>query len=426
MYGLKKRILTKSFLISNIIIGVLILALTLVPSFINLANNNTEPVSNEVTGEVYYHINEADQEYFDEIIKHAKEQTEKNQFVWKVETKKATFDANQYYADEKYEKSVLVVFVKTNDKYSINYYDYNANTQLSSVLQTSLVELNRIIYQKETNTSYDKIENTTVIPIENENQSKKEIEKVVGSAVSSILIVPMFILVIMGIQFIGTDIIEEKSTKAIEVIIASVPPKTHFYSKIASTISFLAIQLLIILSFSMLGILINSLIGNATNSGISWGQILGDKTQMIAVTILLTILFALLGTLLYLIFGAFLASVAVNQEDYQQVQSPIMMILMIGYFVSIAANSINLPILTKILAYIPFTSALTAPGAYFSGTIGIVDVVISIIILIVTVILVTYILAPIYKASILSYDDGKLFKRIKKIIKSSRTMKVKK
>ena len=62
------------------------------------------------------------------------------------------------------------------------------------------------------------------------------------SSMTSILILPLFILIVMATQFVGVDIIEEKSTKAIETIIASVPSKTHFISKITASILFVIIQ----------------------------------------------------------------------------------------------------------------------------------------------------------------------------------------
>ena len=51
------------------------------------------------------------------------------------------------------------------------------------------------------------------------------------AAIAPIFVVPLFIIITFGLQMIGTEIIEEKRAKAIEIIIASVPPKTHFVAK---------------------------------------------------------------------------------------------------------------------------------------------------------------------------------------------------
>ena len=67
-----------------------------------------------------------------------------------------------------------------------------------------------------------------VLPPDYENPE----ESMMISSLMSFLALPMFLLVIMATQFVGVDIIEEKSTKAIETIISSVPANIHFYSKL--------------------------------------------------------------------------------------------------------------------------------------------------------------------------------------------------
>jgi ABC-2 type transport system permease protein len=76
----------------------------------------------------------------------------------------------------------------------------------------------------------------------------------------------------------------------------------------------------------------------------------------------------------------------------------------------------------KILAYIPLFSPIVVPTLYMSGVLSVIDVVISFLILIGSTIGMYYLLAPVYKASILSYDQSPFSQRIKKMFKRSKAM----
>ena len=426
--GVEKRVKTKAFIVSNIVMAIILIALSLIPTFISLFDSgNTLPEEKIVVGDIYY-IDQTTQtnNVFTIFLDYTKEQANLLEATWESESQLYTKDPSTYYSDIEHKNSILIVFKEKNGHITVDYYSYAENSLLDMLAKQSILELNRLIYlQNNTDVDLSDIANTPITQVPNEEAIANEVQSAINSGISSILIVPLFILVVMGIQFIGTDIIEEKSTKAIEVIIASVPPRTHFFAKITSTISFLGLQLLLYIIYGLVGVLLNNII-LGSNGGGSWTALLGDSTSLVGMTVLIALVVSLVGTLLYLVIAAFFASVAVNQEDFQQIQSPMMIVLMIGYFASIFANAANSTTLIRVLSYIPFTSPMVTAGAYFSGHIYGWEVIISVIILLITVFLVALMLAPIYRASILSYDEGKLFKRIKKIIKSSKTSKKKK
>ena len=426
--GIEKRVKTKAFVISNIIMAIVLIAVSLIPTFVSMFDSgNALPEEKIVAGDIYY-IDQTTQtsDVFTIFLDYTKEQANLLEARWESEAQIYTEDPSTYYSNIEHKNSILIVFKETNGHITVDYYSYAENSLLDMLAKQSILELNRLIYlQNNTDVDLSDIANTPITQVPNEEAIANEVQSAINSSISSILIIPLFILVTMGIQFIGTDIIEEKSTKAIEVIIASVPPKTHFFAKITSTISFLGLQLLLYIIYGLVGVLLNNII-LGSNGGGSWTALLGDSTSLVGMTVLIALVVSLVGTLLYLVISAFFASVAVNQEDFQQVQSPMMIVLMIGYFASIFANAANSATLIRVLSYIPFTSPMVTAGAYFSGHIYGWEVIISVVILLITVFLVALILAPIYRASILSYDEGKLFKRIKKIIKSSKTNKKKK
>src|SRR5574344_652817 len=63
----------------------------------------------------------------------------------------------------------------------------------------------------------------------NEND---ELMKIIGTVLTLVFILPIFMLIISVVQMIGAEINEEKSSKGMEIIISSVSPQTHFLSKL--------------------------------------------------------------------------------------------------------------------------------------------------------------------------------------------------
>jgi ABC-2 type transport system permease protein len=126
----------------------------------------------------------------------------------------------------------------------------------------------------------------------------------------------------------------------------------------------------------------------------------------------LTIILFILSFLAYSLLAGILASMTTNMEDYQQIQAPIMIICLLGYYLSILAALFEGSIFIKIASYIPFISALLAPPLLVIGQIGILDISISIIVLIIFNYLLLKYGLKVYKVGILNYSTSKLWTKI--------------
>jgi len=104
-------------------------------------------------------------------------------------------------------------------------------------------------------------------------------------------------------------------------------------------------------------------------------------------------------------------------EDFQQLQTPIMVISLIGYFLSMAAGIFEGSLFIRIMSYIPFISSMLAPALLMLGQISIIDVVISIVLLIITNYLLIKYGLKIYKVGILNYSSNNLWKKMFHAIK---------
>lgn len=413
-YGLKKRIFTKAFVISNVIVGLIVLGITLLPMIISSFTSEPETYHGTiwVLNQSEYDVDQI----FDDL--YPNNGPIENEVIFELVTDETYMET--FYDLEEAADAMIVVEV-VDEIVMIRLYNRSLDYASSLFIQDGLRNLQRLIYAQETNIDPGLVADTPTIIVANPHATD-DTQMAIATTISTFLIIPLFILITTGVQFIGSEIIEEKSTKAIEIIIASVPPRTHFIAKISSIILFLLLQMLLYASFAILGVIINDALAGG-GSGATWDIFLGGMGSLILETLVITFIVSILGSLLYLVIGAFIASLAINMEDYQQIQTPVMSILMLSYFGSIMASTMGSGVLLNILLYIPFASPMVIPASFLGGFIGWLEVLLSMGVLMLSIVLVVLLFAPAYRGSILSYDQSKLFKRIKNSFRQAKALK---
>ena len=247
------------------------------------------------------------------------------------------------------------------------------------------------------------------------------------SSIMQVLTLPIFMLIMFLIQMIGAEVNEEKSTKSMEIIISNVSPKTHFMSKVLSSNAFVFIQGLLLISFAFIGLGLRLLIsGGNLLGGIKLdGEIqslvnslpLDNIMNTLGMMIPILIVMLILTFIAYSLLAGILASMTTNQEDFQQLQTPIVVISLIGFYLSMMSGVFKGSLFIKIMSYIPLISSMLAPTLYVLGEITIYDLIISIVLLIGLIYLLIEYGLRIYKAGILNYSGVGLWKKMLKAIK---------
>lgn len=432
--SIKKKVCTKSFKIINLILLIIIVGLINLDSIVKLFGGDFEDkinvyvidnvgIYNELEATLNSGYKDILESYNTEIkkadktIEELKEDVIKDKTndviinLTKVENKSLDkmFDA-EVISYEKMDKLLYQDIINAINTTKSNMALKEAN--ISSELLTSIynpVEINRIYLNEDIN----------------ENQ---ELIEMIGNVIIIVFIVPFFILILLIVQMIGAEINEEKSTKSMEVIISSVSPQVHFMSKLISANVFAIFQGLLLIVYSVIGIVIRLLTSN-NMAGVVGTSEVGKITEYInmftsselATTILnglpFFIILMLLSFFAYSLFIGVLASMTTNMEDYNQIQTPVMVFLMVGYYLAIYASVYQGAIFIKIAAFIPFISGILAPVLYTLGEMTILDLIISIGLLGGTCALLYKYGLRIYKAGILNYSSSKLWKKIFKSLK---------
>ena len=423
--SLKRKINTKWFLIANIIFAILIIGLLNIDTVISFfggdfdetqmvyVKDNTNKTYDilKVQNDSYKNLTDEDENAFklektnktsEEIFK-----DKKNKDVWYL-----TIDIDT----DNYIKATL-----TSDGY--------INTTSYAGISTIINNTKTIIAMEESNISSEelaKISSPVTLERKILDESKKgedENMQMIMSTVFPILILPFFALTMFLVQMVGAEINDEKTTRGMEIIISNVSPKTHLFSKVIASNLFVLLQAALLIIFAIIGFVIRGLVGSSS-SGFNINEILKPLLESNIISNLvyiipLTLVLMVLTFIAYALLAGILASMTTNIEDFQQMQMPIVIISLIGYYLAMMASMFEGSIFIKVLSFIPFISAILAPSLLVLGQIGIFEVIIAIILLVITIWALLKYGMRIYKVGILNYSSKDLWKKMFKALKEN-------
>ena len=421
-----KKIKSKWFLIVNILLLVVIVGIVNVDSIIKAFGGDFNDTNEIVV------LDKTDMSY-DLFEKNLKSYNETLDMKYTFDISKTIKTEEEIKKEIKDTDKVLIVLENSDTSYlkasiiSDSYIDtmyyqllYQALSTTKTEVAFSLTDTNKDELLKLTsNISVDRI-----LLSDDKNTEEENMEMIMGTVFPTVIL-PFFILVVFLVQMIGAEINEEKQTRSMEVIISNVSPKAHFFSKVIASNGFVLLQGLLLISYGILALVIRNYTGISSASSITsqisdvWNSLVASGfVDKLTYIIPLTLILMVLSFLTYSLVAGILASMTVSMEDYQQIQAPIMMICLAGYYLAIMAGMFQGSTLIRILSYVPFLSCLLSPALLVIGQIGIFDVVISIIILcIFNYILIRYGL-KIYKIGILNYSTDKMWSKLLKAVRS--------
>ncbi len=416
----KKKAGSKWFIGINILLAILIIALININSIIAFFGGDFNETTNIIV------LDQTDVSY--PILKEAMTTIIKEEELENINIKESDKTEKKLTKDLKDSEVVVVLNNDTtsyvtakiisNEKIDNTTYQYIAQALNTTKTTVGLIK---------TNTDPNLL-NELSTPIEtervvlNEEKSVDENMEMIMGTVFPTLILPFFMLIIFLVQMIGGEICEEKTTKSMEIIISNVSPKTHLFSKVLASNIFIILQGLLLVVYAVIGVLISTKgqgieMTSEMTGIISTIKETGMLNQLISL-IPATLILMVLSFIAYSLIAGILASMTTNMEDFSQIQTPIMLVLLAGYYLAIMAGMFDGSTLIKILSYLPFLSCLISPSLYMIGQITMVDVIISIIILILFIIAMTKYGLRVYKVGILNYSNEKIWTRFLKALKS--------
>ena len=422
--SLRKKFKTKWFVITNIILAVAIVLLLNINSIVSFFGGDFD----SKTSIIVVDNNTNSYDLFEKNIEsYASSLNDEDMKI----TVKKTDKTSKELKDDLKDDEILVELTSDNTEYlkakvtsneKIDTLTYQVISQsLNSTKTTIGMAINNIDATTLNNISSPVTIDRVVL---NEDNNVDENMGLIMSSVFPTIILPFFMLTMILIQMVGGEICEEKTTRSMEIIISNVSPKQHLMSKILASNIFVIVQGLLLVVYTVIGLLIST---NMLSSGMSLPSevtsifdslVSSGFIEKLIYVIPLTLILIVLSFLAYSIVAGILASMTVNMEDFSQLQTPLVFISLGGYYLAMMAGMFNGSLLIRILSYVPFLSSFVSPSLYMMGEIGLIDIVISIVILVLFIYLILHFGIKVYKVGILNYSNEKVWSKFFKAFKS--------
>ncbi len=200
------------------------------------------------------------------------------------------------------------------------------------------------------------------------------------------LIIVMFTVITFAAQ-VGSRVTEEKSSRVVELILASVRPLDFLAGKLLGTVIFGFLATAMLLAVGGIGLKVSGLIDDVE---VDWSVL-----PILLVAWLLSMLF----------FGGLYAAAGAmvqRTEDLQSTQMPILILLMACVYISSFGWSNTDSTFMQVMSWIPPFSIFSAPLTYAAGDFTAIQLAGSFALAAVTTVLVVWGAAGIYKRTILN------------------------
>ncbi|MFI5258753.1 MAG: ABC transporter permease [Candidatus Limnocylindrales bacterium] len=257
----------------------------------------------------------------------------------------------------------------------------------------------------------------TVAPVSAASAGTKSISNEVSvTLLSTGLIVLIFMAIITYGVWVAMSVAEEKGSRVMELMLNATTPLQMLAGKVIGNGAAGLTQYAIILAAVVGGLLAQGPIHKlvlGTNADAAFGGL--DPAVLGAFVILFV-----LGFLLYSLLYAALGSLVSRQEDVQSATSPLMMLIMVGYFMSVFGLQAIDDTWVKVASFVPFFSPYLMLARVSSGHVELWEFGLAVLLLAVATVVALFVAARIYSAGVLLYGQRVSLRQILKAARVSR------
>ncbi len=230
------------------------------------------------------------------------------------------------------------------------------------------------------------------------------------NAARGLVYVILFVIyfgVITYAGMIASEVAGEKTSRVMEILVSSVSPVQQMFGKIAG---------IALLSLTQIGVFLIagyiSLKKAMSDMPEGFSSFLGFDDLSVSVLVY-AVVFAMLGYLLYATLAAFLGSLVSRVEDVQQMISPMVWLVVIGFMMAMFGLSTPEAGFVKVTSFIPPFTPMLMFLRVGMVEVPVWEVALSIGLLVATIIAVALFGARVYRGGVLMYGQGSSFKNIK-------------
>ena len=234
----------------------------------------------------------------------------------------------------------------------------------------------------------------------------KENKKIVQTIAAAGLGFFLYMILITYASVTAQEVASEKGTKIMEVVFSSIRASHYFYARMLALLLVILTHIGIYVVGGLSAILLFKDLPILAQSGIL--NHIGEAFS------LNTLLFVLVSLFMYVVLAAFLGSMVSRPEDAGKALSPLMILIIGGFFGVTALGAAGDNLILKIGSYIPFISTFFMPFRAINGYANGLEAWISLAITIAFAVTATVFIGRMYASLVLQTDDlgpWKTFKR---------------
>ena len=238
--------------------------------------------------------------------------------------------------------------------------------------------------------------------IDESKENKKKIQTFAAAGLGFFL----YMILITYASVTAQEVASEKGTKIMEVVFSSIRASHYFYARMLALLLVILTHIGIYVVGGIAAILLFKDLPILAQSGIL--NHIGEAFS------LNTLLFVLVSLFMYVVLAAFLGSMVSRPEDAGKALSPLMILIIGGFFGVTALGAAGDNLILKIGSYIPFISTFFMPFRAINGYANGLEAWISLAITIAFAVTATVFIGRMYASLVLQTDDlgpWKTFKR---------------
>jgi len=242
----------------------------------------------------------------------------------------------------------------------------------------------------------------TVLPVNPSAGPANSVSREVSTdLLSTGLIVLIFMAIITYGVWVAMSVAEEKGSRVMELMLNATTPLQMLAGKVIGNGAAGLTQYGIILAAVVGGLLAQGPIHKAvlgTDAGNTFGGL--DPVVLAAFVILFV-----LGFLMYSLLYAALGSLVSRQEDVQSATSPLMMLIIAGYVMSVFGLQAIDDTWVKIASFVPFFSPYLMLARVSMGHVEACEFGLAVLLLVISIAVALFVAARIYSAGVLLYGQ---------------------
>ena len=402
-FTMKDLLKRKSFIISNIVIWVIIIALFNVPNILKMINGDDDTSS---TTKLLIVDNNNIFEGELEILKESQ-----LGYDVQISNDELSFDNIKEKIDNGDINQAIIIQSENgniNIEYIVQSLLYVSEVPKDIVSSLSTIYTNLQI--SKLNLTPQQLQNIT--PNFSFEMKQTETQEVQGNNIVMMLLsLVLFYAIYFCAYQVSTSITTEKTSKIIETLVTSTNPRTIVLGK---TIGIGIVGLLQVFAMIIIALISNSLF---LEEGIL-DKIISIE-NLTPFLLIMTLVYFLLGYFAYALMYALTGSTVSKPEDVQSANSPVAILAVIGFYLAYFTMMNPTSDLNVFASIFPLSSAFCMPFRIMMGIATTKDIILSILVLILTIIIIARISIKIYSNAILNYGSKINLKDIFKFYKQN-------